>query len=85
MKIVKYLFFISAVAATGCNKIIDINPQSNLNTATFYANASDVSAALTGCYNGMQKPLNDEWTLTELRSDNAIQERLVVCLHLIFC
>lgn len=73
MKIVKYLFFISAVAATGCNKIIDINPQSNLNTATFYANASDVSAALTGCYNGMQKPLNDEWTLTELRSDNTIQ------------
>jgi hypothetical protein len=73
MKIIKYLFFISAVGLTGCNKIIDINPQSNLNTATFYANASDVSAALTGCYNGMQKPLLDEWTLTELRSDNAIQ------------
>jgi hypothetical protein len=46
MKIIKYLFFISAVGLTGCNKIIDLNPQSNLNTATFYANASDVSAAL---------------------------------------
>ena len=56
-----------------CKKVTDIYPQSNLNSATFYANLEEVKTALTGCYNGLQKPLFYEWQLTELRSDNSKQ------------
>ncbi len=73
MKAIIYIILLSGIALIGCKKTIDLYPQSNLNTATYYSNASEVSTALTGCYNGMQRPLLDEWTLTELRSDNAVQ------------
>lgn len=56
-----------------CKKNIDLYPESNLNTATYYSNVDEVRAALTGCYNGLQKPLFYEWQLTELRSDNSKQ------------
>ncbi|MEZ4903351.1 MAG: RagB/SusD family nutrient uptake outer membrane protein [Spirosomataceae bacterium] len=52
---------------------MDLYPQSNLNTGTYYTNLDEVRAGLTGCYNGMQAPLLTEWQLTELRSDNAKQ------------
>jgi starch-binding outer membrane protein, SusD/RagB family len=72
----KLLFYIVAVCATGlfgCKKVIDLYPQSNLNTATYYTNVNEVKAGLTGCYNGLQAPLNWEWMMTELRSDNSKQ------------
>src|SRR6478672_8025048 len=56
-----------------CKKVTDLAPESNLNTETYYANASEVKAALNGCYNGLQRPLFTEWQLTELRSDNSRQ------------
>jgi starch-binding outer membrane protein, SusD/RagB family len=73
MKCIKYIILFAALTVTGCKKIIDLTPQSNINSGTYYSTLSEVSTALTGCYNGMQKPLLDEWTLTELRSDNVIQ------------
>lgn len=51
--------------------MIDLYPQSNLNTGTYYSNLDEVKAALNGCYNGMQRSLSNEWQFTELRSDNA--------------
>jgi len=72
MKSVKYLLLLTCIYSASCKKLIDLTPQSNINSATFYSNLSEVSAAVTGCYNGIQKTLIDEWTLTELRSDNAI-------------
>jgi hypothetical protein len=56
-----------------CKKTIDIYPQSNLNTATYYSNLDEVKSALTGVYNGMQRSLSNEWMFTELRSDNSKQ------------
>jgi starch-binding outer membrane protein, SusD/RagB family len=73
MKLYKYIIIASFVSLLGCTKLIELTPQSNINSATYYSNYSEVSTALTGCYNGMFTPLNDEWTLTELRSDNTIQ------------
>ncbi|MGB3006687.1 MAG: RagB/SusD family nutrient uptake outer membrane protein [Chitinophagaceae bacterium] len=73
MKAFKYIILFTGVAVSSCKKTIDLYPQSNLNTATYYSNTSEVSTALTGCYNGMQRSLTDEWTLTELRSDNSVQ------------
>jgi len=47
-------------------------PQSNLTTSNYYTNTLEIQTALTGCYNGLQAPLLEEWKMTELRSDNGI-------------
>ena len=72
---VRNLFFIGmavVLAATGCTKNIDQLPTSNLYDDVYYKNIGDFESALVGCYNGMQKSMFDEWSVTELRSDNAI-------------
>ncbi|MEI6265581.1 MAG: RagB/SusD family nutrient uptake outer membrane protein [Sphingobacteriia bacterium] len=73
MKLNKLFILASLIALAGCKKLIDLTPQSNISSATYYSTVGEVSTALTGCYNGMVAPLNDEWTLSELRSDNSIQ------------
>ena len=73
MKYIQYIFLVGCTALFSCNKVIDVYPQSNLNTATYYSNLEEVKAALTGCYNGMQRSLSSEWQFTELRSDNSKQ------------
>ena len=70
MKISVALFGLSFFS---CKKVIDLSPQSNISTVTYYSNTDEVKAALTGAYNGMQKPMNSEWQFTELRSDNSKQ------------
>ncbi len=69
-KIINYTLLVLLISS--CTKNIDITPVSNLYDDIFYKNLTEFDAALVGCYNGMQKPLMDEWALTELRSDNAI-------------
>lgn len=66
--IIILLFFFGLSA---CKKVIDLYPESNLNTGTFYSNNAEVLAGLTGCYNGLQSPIYREWQFTELRSDNS--------------
>jgi hypothetical protein len=72
MKKYRFLFLIAIIAATGCNKIIDVYPTSYLYDQSYYRNVAEVDKALTGCYNGMQKALYNEWQVTELRSDNTL-------------
>ncbi len=62
-----------AATVTSCKKIIDVNPISNETVDNYYKNYKEVNVALSGCYNGMQEPLLNEWQFTELRSDNARQ------------
>ena len=75
MKHLKYLlpFVVLAFITGGCKKIIDIDPISNLGVETFYTNYDETKVGLTGSYNGLQLPLETEWMLTELRSDNTKQ------------
>jgi starch-binding outer membrane protein, SusD/RagB family len=73
MKIIKYIAIFFITICTACTKLIDVEPFSNTNAANYYTNLAEVNIALTGCYNGLQKTMVDEWTLTELRSDNVIQ------------
>ncbi len=73
MKLSYYIVLFCCTGLLACKKTIDLYPQSNLNTGTYYSNLEEVKAALTGCYNGLQKSLFNEWQLTELRSDNAKQ------------
>jgi hypothetical protein len=73
MQLKHYIAFFLCCSLFACKKVIDLYPQSNLNTGTYYSNLDEVKSALTGCYNGLQKPLYYEWQLTELRSDNSKQ------------
>jgi hypothetical protein len=70
MRYIKFSFIIFCFGLFSCNKIIDLYPESNLSTATFYKTAAEVNTALVGCYNDLQSPIFYEWQLTELRSDN---------------
>lgn len=73
MKRLHILILIGVLGVFSCKKVIDVYPESNPNTATYYSNAAEVKIALTGCYNGMQSPLFYEWQMTELRTDNSKQ------------
>jgi starch-binding outer membrane protein, SusD/RagB family len=73
MKKLIYIFSFALIVLASCKKTIDLLPESNLSTATYYSNYEEMKSALTGCYKGMQKPLLYEWQLTELRSDNTKQ------------
>jgi len=70
MKKIQYIIILAFIGLTSCNKVIDLYPESNLNTGTFYSNDAEVKTGLTACYNGLQLPMFREWQLTELRSDN---------------
>jgi hypothetical protein len=73
MKYLKYITLLGCFGLFACKKSIDLYPESNLNTGTYYSNLGEVKSALTGCYNGMQATMSNEWQFTELRSDNAKQ------------
>ena len=53
---------------TSCN--LNITPDSYIADINFYKNEAEMNTAVIGCYGGMHAPLEVEWALTELRSDN---------------
>jgi starch-binding outer membrane protein, SusD/RagB family len=70
MKYSPYIILILCLGLFSCKEVIDIYPTSNQNTETYYKTVEEVQAGLTGCYNGLQKTIANEWQFTELRSDN---------------
>ena len=72
--LLKYLSVTVLFLNYGCTDIIDLNSESNISVENFYANYSDLKVGLTSCYRGMQAPLSEEWSMTELRSDNTIMD-----------
>ncbi|RYY88744.1 MAG: RagB/SusD family nutrient uptake outer membrane protein [Chitinophagaceae bacterium] len=73
MKRTAILLGILLTGATACNKNIDLYPESNLNSGTYYNNSTELRAGVDGAYAGLTGPLFFEWQVTELRSDNAKQ------------
>jgi len=73
MKLKHFILLFCCAGLFACKKTIDLYPLSNLTTNTYYSNYDECKAALTGCYNRMQRALSNEWQFTELRSDNAKQ------------
>ncbi|WP_235048391.1 RagB/SusD family nutrient uptake outer membrane protein [Arcticibacter svalbardensis] len=61
------------VIFSSCDKIIDVDPISNVGVDQFYTNYTEANTGLTGCYYGLQEPMYNEWMLTELRGDNVKQ------------
>ncbi|MBS1510186.1 MAG: RagB/SusD family nutrient uptake outer membrane protein [Bacteroidetes bacterium] len=67
------IILLSLTVFASCKKVIDLYPESNLNSGTYYSTAGEVQTGLNGCYNALQKPMYYEWQVTELRSDNTDQ------------
>lgn len=72
MKTLKYIVLLLFVGLYGCNDIIDLESESNNSRSDYYSNYGEIKTALMGCYRGLQKPLLEEWKMSELRSDNSI-------------
>ncbi len=71
MKYINLIAVLSILALGSCEKALNIPPESNLNSATFYSNATELQQGLNAAYSQLQKSLNNEWQMTELRSDNS--------------
>ena len=66
------IFFATAIIAfslLSCE--LAMPPISEIGDGSFYKTPAQMNAAVVACYNGLQKPMEYEWMLTELRSDNA--------------
>ena len=72
--LIKYLSVLFLVVASSCSDFIDLNSESNIIADDYYKNYIELQSGLTACYKGMQDPLIEEWSLTELRSDNTIMD-----------
>lgn len=72
MKYIKITVIVFCLALCSCKKTIDLYPESNLSTSTYYSNYTEVQSGIQGCYNGLHNPQYREWQLTELRSDNSL-------------
>ncbi len=55
---------------TACEDFLIQEPESALGQADFFTTPVRINQGVLGCYAGMKKIMNDEWMLTELRSDN---------------
>ncbi len=67
-----FLFCIAALSLVSCEKMLESDPQSYL-PADKVTNAATINNTVLGCYSGMQAPLDYEWMLIDLRSDDALQ------------
>jgi len=56
-----------------CENLLDdaSSPDHFTPAQEFYKNADELDLAIIGCYNGLQDPTNNEFFLTEIRSDNS--------------
>lgn len=71
MKATKYITFglILAISAS-CEKFLELEPESELTTETYYEDAEQIESGIFACYDGLQQTIQIEFMLTEMRSDN---------------
>ncbi len=74
-KIIYYILFFAAFGAFhSCDETLDIDPESEIiSKYKVLKTDAQVRASVVGAYNGLQAPMETEWMLTELRSDNTVQ------------
>ncbi|HET7897965.1 MAG TPA: RagB/SusD family nutrient uptake outer membrane protein, partial [Flavisolibacter sp.] len=71
-KLLKKIIWVSAVAATGltsCKKMLDVQPQDQLDVTQMYRNVYDADAAILGIYGKFQGLAERYILLNELRAD----------------
>lgn len=66
MKNKLFIYAILSITLSGC---LDLNPISEINEETFFANDQEMEVGVIACYNGLMEPIKTEWMLTDIRSD----------------
>lgn len=61
---------VSVIWLNSCEDFLNLTPISEMATTSFYKNDSEVEGGVIAIYDGMQKYVQFEWALTEMRSDN---------------
>ncbi len=68
------IFIITSLVAilsfTSCEDFLKDEPESVLGQVDFFTTPTRINQGVLGCYAGMKNIMNDEWLMTELRSDN---------------
>ena len=59
-----------AVLSMACDSVLDLNPISEIGEESFYKTSEEIDKAVLACYNGLLDPMEIEWAITELHSDN---------------
>ncbi|MGQ1888825.1 RagB/SusD family nutrient uptake outer membrane protein [Thermophagus sp. OGC60D27] len=71
-KIINIALMVLAVAAlSSCEDFLDKKPIDQLGEGSFFTNDEELNMATIACYSSLRNLTNEEWRLTEIRSDNA--------------
>jgi len=77
IKMRKIIYFVTSMFVLStfwsCENLLDVSDSIIIEGEDVPKTEKDLTALLMGSYAGMRKPLNNEWMLTELRSDNSYQ------------
>jgi hypothetical protein len=57
------------MALFSCKKYLDKQPESNLVEENYFRNTAEVETGVFGIYDGLQAVMQEEYKLTEMRSD----------------
>lgn len=65
------LIALAVFAFSSCEDFLDKEPIDQLGEGGFYSNDEELNMAVMACYSGLRSMANEEWRLSEIRSDNA--------------
>ncbi|WP_372772208.1 RagB/SusD family nutrient uptake outer membrane protein [Mangrovibacterium sp.] len=65
------LMALAVLAFTSCEEFLDKEPVDQLGEGSFYTSDEEMNMAAMACYSGLRSLTNEEWRLSEVRSDNA--------------
>ena len=65
------ILLLSIMGIHSCEDFLNPLPISEMTTSSFYKTDSEVEAGVIAIYDGMQKYVQLEWAMTEMRSDNS--------------
>lgn len=70
----KYIFkiflFGTIILLVSCEDFLNLAPESEISSSTFYRNDKEVESGVIAIYDGMQNYIQTEWPIAEMRSDN---------------
>lgn len=67
----KYILIPIALFCFSCENFLEREPETIITEANFYETESDFQQAIIGAYAPLQEIYQEDWEMTELRSDNA--------------
>lgn len=68
--ILNIILLLTIFCLNSCEDFLSLSPISELTTASYYNNESEVEGGVLAIYDAMQNYVSVEWALTEMRSDN---------------